>query len=62
MRHSGGLGVCGAMRLIPDTIERRVKGHLQRVRYGDKIERVTKAVGIKPCKGCRKRKKILNGE
>ena len=50
------------MRLIPDTIERRVKGHMQKVRYGDKIERATRAVGIKPCAGCQKRKKILNGE
>ena len=50
------------MKLLPDTIERRVKGHLQRVRYGDKIERATRAVGIKPCKGCGRRKKMLNGE
>ena len=49
------------MKLYPATIERRVKGHLQRVRYGDKIERATRAVGIKPCAGCQKRKKALNG-
>jgi len=39
-----------------------VKKMLQRARLGDKVERVTKAFGIKPCKGCLKRKKILNGE
>jgi len=27
---------------------------------GDVIEKITKSVGIKPCAGCNKRKKILN--
>lgn len=32
-----------------------------RLRLGDKVEAVTKAVGIKPCAGCKKRKDWLNG-
>ncbi len=35
---------------------------LKKVRLGDKIEAVTRAVGIKPCAGCKKRKTLLNGE
>ena len=35
---------------------------LRRIRLGDKIETVATRIGIKPCKGCQKRKKLLNGE
>jgi len=31
-------------------------------RLGDKVERVTRAIGVKPCGGCRKRKAYLNGD
>ena len=30
------------------------------IKIGDGVARVTKAVGIKPCGGCRKRQKKLN--
>ena len=51
-----------AARIGGKYVELERKGFLQTVRLGDKIERATRALGIKPCKGCRKRKKILNGE
>jgi hypothetical protein len=35
---------------------------LQRVRLGDKVEAAAKALGIPPCKGCKRRKDLLNGE
>jgi len=35
---------------------------LRRVRIGDKVAAATKAFGIKPCAGCRKRQAALNGE
>ena len=35
---------------------------MKKARLGDKIERVTRSVGIKPCGGCNKRKRFLNGE
>jgi len=31
-------------------------------RIGDKVEVATRAIGIRPCAGCKKRKRILNGE
>ena len=34
----------------------------KRHRLGDKIERTTRKVGIKPCAGCVKRKPYWNGE
>lgn len=34
----------------------------QKHRIGDRVESVTKAVGIKPCGGCKKRKDYLNGK
>jgi hypothetical protein len=39
-----------------------VRRFLMRNRPGDKIERITRAIGIKPCGGCMKRKRLLNGE
>lgn len=35
---------------------------LRRLRLGDKVAAATKAVGIRPCGGCRKRQRRLNGE
>jgi len=35
---------------------------LQKMRLGDKVAAVTKAVGVKPCNGCEKRRAKLNGE
>jgi hypothetical protein len=32
----------------------------RRIRLGDLIRRVTEAVGIKPCAGCKERQKSLN--
>jgi len=35
---------------------------LRIARLGDKVERMTRAAGIRPCGGCRKRKAVLNGD
>lgn len=34
----------------------------RRNQIGTKIEKVTRAVGVKPCGGCSRRKQYLNGE
>lgn len=38
-----------------------LSGMRSRYRLGDKVEAVTRAIGIKPCGSCKKRKDWLNG-
>lgn len=38
----------------------RVPFMRQRLGLGDLVEKGTKSLGIKPCKGCNRRKKLLN--
>lgn len=43
--------------------EKLFSGNVRRsIRIGDKVERVTNALGVKPCTGCKRRKDWLNGE
>lgn len=35
---------------------------LQKAKIGTKIAKMTNAVGIKPCGGCKKRAQLLNGD
>jgi hypothetical protein len=38
------------------------KTTLQKLRLGTRIANATRAVGIKPCGGCKRRAQILNGD
>jgi hypothetical protein len=35
---------------------------IQKARIGTRIAQATSAIGIKPCAGCKKRARILNGD
>lgn len=45
-----------------DTGATNAKKLLRKLKLGDKIEKITRTVGIQPCGGCKERKRILNGE
>ena len=41
-------------------MQRPIKGTRKSKGLGDSIAKITKAIGIEPCKGCEKRQAILN--
>ena len=56
-------GVC---RICPDNTAPGewplAKTALQKLRLGTRISKATRAVGIKPCGGCKRRAQVLNGD
>lgn len=46
--------------LIPREVVEQLAGAKRKIRLGDLVRRVTTALGIAPCDGCKKREKSLN--
>lgn len=45
---------------VPRQILKRLAGGRRGIRVGDLIRRVTEAIGIKPCSGCKDRQESFN--
>jgi len=45
---------------VPRAALTEIAGGKRRIRVGDLIRKVSEAVGIKPCGGCKDRQKSLN--